>query len=116
MSERIVGPCQLAALGRLTPETPITATPSWIRVLASLQTSMLLMFTLLGETSCWPPSMTPDVAPVSAVLLITCTERGNVGLADDTLDRKRGAQLVAALIEFVAEERCRQGCSFVRAG
>ena len=37
-------------------------------------------------------------------------ERGDVGRSDDAPDRKRGAKLIAAVFEFIAEERCRQRC------
>ncbi len=35
-------------------------------------------------------------------------ERGDVGRSDDAPDGKRGAKLIAAAFEFIAEERCRQ--------
>jgi hypothetical protein len=35
-------------------------------------------------------------------------ERGDVGRSDDAPDGKRGAKLIAAVFEFVAEERRRQ--------
>ena len=38
------------------------------------------------------------------------SERGDVGRFDDTPDGKRGAKLIAAVFEFIAEERCRQRC------
>src|ERR1017187_6898186 len=37
-------------------------------------------------------------------------ERGDVGRSDDAPDGKRGAKLLAAVFEFIAEERCRQRC------
>ena len=37
-------------------------------------------------------------------------ERGDVGRSDDAPDGKRGAKLIAAVFEFIAEERCRQRC------
>jgi hypothetical protein len=37
-------------------------------------------------------------------------ERGNIGRSDDALDGKRGAKLIAAVFELIAEERCRQRC------
>ena len=35
-------------------------------------------------------------------------ERGDVGRSDDAPDGKRGAKLIAAIFEFIAEERCGQ--------
>src|SRR2546427_3471532 len=35
-------------------------------------------------------------------------ERGDVGRSDDAPDGKRGAKLIAAVLELIAEERCRQ--------
>ena len=35
-------------------------------------------------------------------------ERGDVGRSDDAPDGKRGAQLIAAVFELIAEQRCRQ--------
>jgi hypothetical protein len=37
-------------------------------------------------------------------------ERGDVGRYDDAPDEKHGAKLIAAVFEFIAEERCRQRC------
>src|SRR3989475_1363240 len=37
-------------------------------------------------------------------------ERGDVGRSDDAPDGERGAKLIAAIFEFIAEERCRQRC------
>src|SRR5438128_3846065 len=37
-------------------------------------------------------------------------ERGDVGRSDDAPDGKSGTELVAAVFEFIAEERCRQRC------
>jgi hypothetical protein len=37
-------------------------------------------------------------------------ERRNVGRSDDAPDGKRGAELIAAVFELIAEERCRQRC------
>ena len=37
-------------------------------------------------------------------------ERGDVGRFDDAPDGKRGAELIAAVVELIAEERCRQRC------
>src|SRR5207244_3489241 len=37
-------------------------------------------------------------------------ERCDVGRSDDAPDGKRGAKLIAAVFEFIAEERCRQRC------
>ena len=37
-------------------------------------------------------------------------ERGDVGRSDDPPDGKRGSKLIAAVFEFIAEERCRQRC------
>jgi len=34
-------------------------------------------------------------------------ERCDVGRSDDAADGKRGAKLIAAVFEFIAEERCR---------
>jgi hypothetical protein len=39
-----------------------------------------------------------------------CGECGDVGRSDDTADGKRGAELMAAVLQLIAEERCRQGC------
>jgi len=35
------------------------------------------------------------------------SERGDVGGADDAADRKRRAQLIAALLESISQQRCR---------
>ena len=37
-------------------------------------------------------------------------ECGDVGRSDDAPDGKRGAKLIAAVFEFIAEQRCRQRC------
>src|SRR5262245_2282022 len=37
-------------------------------------------------------------------------ERGDVGRSNDAPDGKRGAKLIAAVFEFIAEKLCRQRC------
>ena len=39
-----------------------------------------------------------------------CGKRGDVGRSDDAPNGKRGAKLIAAIVEFTAEERCGQRC------
>ncbi len=37
-------------------------------------------------------------------------ERGDIDSSDDASDGKRGAKLIAAVVELIAEQRCGQWC------
>src|SRR5262244_3735133 len=69
---------------------------------------------------CWPPQLAGDelLPPVDVVGRTregrighdVYGERGDVGGSYETPDGKRGAKLIAAVFEFIAEERRRQRC------